>query len=171
MNKLLTTIALLCLTAPAYATQQIITMTSPSFSTPITITSYSQNATAPANKGNAAATATAVCGQVAVTKLIDTNSPILLQEVLSGTPIKQILITFAQQSGDNNPFTYYTVLLQNVTMLSITQSDSIESIIREQVAFTATRFKFTFFGQNPDGSSAPGVAFGFDCGTQTQTLL
>jgi len=169
-------LAFIC-TAPAYAGTTQILLTSPFFDggIPLTLTSYSQNASSSGNGQNtspsgnpAGRNVPGVCGQVTITKLIDRTSPLFLQYVLAGnTVIPQLTISFSQQSGTTLPFTYYTIMLENVFPTSITQSDNTTDIITEQIVLSAGRFRFRFFGQNPDGSPRPPVTFGFDCVTQS----
>jgi len=108
---------------------------------------------------------TAVCGQVTITKLVDQSSPTFLKAVLGLQTFPDMTITFSEESG-TTPFTYYTVELANVTATSITQSDNTTNIITEQIVLSASQFRFTFFGQKPDGTASPPVFFNFDCITQ-----
>src|SRR5262249_2251110 len=156
-------LAFIC-TAPVYADTQI-QLTSPILGgSVVSLMSYSQNASSNAN--TAGRNATAVCGQVAITKLIDKSSPTFLKAVLTSLQIQDMTITFSELSAER-PFTYYTVRLQNVVATSITQSDSTFSIIVEQIVLSANRFQYAFTGQNPDGGSSGEIKFGFNCATQT----
>jgi type VI protein secretion system component Hcp len=168
----LVALASIC-TAPAYADTRIW-LTWPGIIGPsnvvghvgdIPLTSYSQNAS---NGGAPASVAVpgAVCGQVTITKLVDKTSPIFLAHVLKANADPQMTITFEVQNGTTT-FPYYTVQLQNILPTSITQSDSTTDIITEQIVIKALRFRYTFSGQNPDGSLSEPVQFAFNCATQT----
>jgi type VI secretion system secreted protein Hcp len=135
----------------------------------IELTSYSQNASNTASLGSAgtgagAGAGKAICGEVTVTKRIDSTSPIFLGMVLSGkvTP-GPVTVTFARGAQDN---TFYSVSLRRVLPTSITQSDSTgPDKLTETIVFSATEFVFTYTPQLPNGSVGTPVTFRFDCTT------
>jgi type VI secretion system secreted protein Hcp len=129
----------------------------------IELTSYSQNASNTANLGGTGTGAgKAICGEVTVTKRIDSTSPIFLGMVLSGkvTP-GPVTVTFARGPQDN---TFYSVSLRRVLPTSITQSDSTgPDKLTETIVFSALEFVFTYTPLLPNGSVGTPVTFRFDC--------
>jgi type VI secretion system secreted protein Hcp len=131
----------------------------------IQLTSYSQTAS---NTGSTTiSTGKAVCGEITITKRIDSTSPIFLGMVLSGRRTSgPVTITFAKSAQDT---TFYTVTLREVVPTSITQSDSTgPEKITETIAMSAVKFLFTFTPQLPNGSFGTPVTFGWDCATNSQ---
>ena len=132
----------------------------------IELTSYSQNASNTASlggTGTGAGAGKASCGEVTVTKRIDSTSPIFLGMVLSGkvTP-GPVTVTFARGAQDN---TFYSVGLRRVLPTSITQSDSTgPDKLTETIVFSAIEFVFTYTPQLPNGGVGTPVTFRFDCG-------
>jgi type VI secretion system secreted protein Hcp len=136
----------------------------------IELTSYSQNASNTANPGSAgggARAGKAICGEITITKRIDSTSPVFLGMVLSGRHTAgPVTVTFAKSAQDT---TFYTVSLRNVVPTSITQSDSPgPERITETIVFAASQFVFTFTPQLPNGSFGTPVTFGWDCAANRQ---
>jgi type VI secretion system secreted protein Hcp len=137
----------------------------------IELLSYSQNASNTANpdstgKGGGGK---AICGQITITKRLDSSSPVFLGMVLSERiTTGPVTVTFAK-SGDAKDTTFYTVRLRDVFPTSITQSDSpgADTII-ETIVLAARQFVFTFTPQLPNGSFGTPVSFGWDCATNRQ---
>jgi type VI secretion system secreted protein Hcp len=129
----------------------------------IELTSYTQTASNTfSQSGSGGGTGKAVCGEVTVTKRIDSTSPIFLGKVLSGSRTDgPVTITFAKSAQET---TFYTVKLRNVVVTSITQSDDPgPGKITETIVLSAAQFEFTFTPQLPNGSFGTPVRFGFDC--------
>jgi type VI secretion system secreted protein Hcp len=130
----------------------------------IELTSYSQTAsnTGSSGGGGGGGTGKAVCGEVTITKRIDSTSPIFLGKVLSGSRTDgPVTITFAKSAQEA---TFYTVKLRNVFVTSITQSDDPgPGKITETIILSATQFLFTYTPQLPNGGVGTPVTFGFDC--------
>jgi type VI secretion system secreted protein Hcp len=133
----------------------------------IELLSYSQNASNTANQDSTGRGGTAICGQITITKRIDSTSPIFLGMVLSGRRTSgPVTITFAKSVQDT---TFYTVALRDVLPTSITQSDSTgPEKITETIVMSAVKFLFTFTPQLPNGSFGTPVTFGWDCSTNSQ---
>jgi type VI secretion system Hcp family effector len=137
----------------------------------IELLSYSQNASNTANpdstgKGGGGK---AICGQITITKRLDSSSPVFLGMVLSERiTAGPVTVTFAK-SGNARDTTFYTVRLRDVVPTSITQSDSpgADTII-ETIVLAARQFVFTFTPQLPNGSFGTPVSFGWDCATNRQ---
>jgi type VI secretion system secreted protein Hcp len=131
----------------------------------IELTSYSQNASNTFSQSSGAGKA--VCGEVTITKRIDSTSPVFLGMVLSGRVTSgPVTVTFAKSAKDT---TFYTVSLRNVVPTSITQSDSEgPERVTETIVLSASQFVFTFTPQLPNGSFGTPVTFGWDCAANRQ---
>jgi type VI secretion system secreted protein Hcp len=122
----------------------------------IELTSYTQTASNTFNQsGSGGGSGKAVCGEVTITKRIDSTSPIFLGKVLSGSRTDgPVTITFAKSAQETT----------NVVVTSITQSDDPgPGKITEAIVLSAAQFEFTFTPQLPNGSFGTPVRFGFDC--------
>jgi type VI protein secretion system component Hcp len=128
-------------------------------------------------KKTTTSTANAVCGQITITKFVDQTSPIILGQVLAGTltpASTPVIFTFAHPiSGPSGAqeVTFYSVTLQNVVPISITQSDDLGDRPAETVVLMASQFVFTYTPQDSTGRPLIGqqVTFGWDCTTNTRT--
>jgi type VI secretion system secreted protein Hcp len=129
----------------------------------IELNSYSQNASNTATQSSGGGgSGKAICGEVTITKNIDSTSPVFLGMVLSGRHTAgPVTVTFAKSKQDT---TFYTVSLRDVVPTSITQSDSSgPQRITETIVFAAGQFVFTFTPQLANGSFGTPVTFGWDC--------
>jgi type VI protein secretion system component Hcp len=115
----------------------------------IDLFSYSQ--TASNNNG-----LNTVCGAVTITKPVDNTTPTFLRLLFSGAVTSEATVTFVQPAAGGAPATFYTVRLDNVRVISVTQSDShftnAPALVIETIALSATQFRFT-----------SGSTFGWDC--------
>jgi type VI secretion system secreted protein Hcp len=134
----------------------------------IELTSYTQTASNTFSQSSGGGSGKAVCGEVTITKRIDSTSPIFLGMVLSGKVTQgPVTITFAKTPSDA---TFYSVSLRNVIPTSITQSDDPgPGKITETIVLSAVQFEFTFTPQLPTGGPGTPVKFGFDCNTNKKT--
>jgi type VI secretion system secreted protein Hcp len=137
----------------------------------IELLSYSQNASNTANpdstgKGGGGK---ATCGQITITKRLDSTSPVFLGMVLSERfTAGPVTFSFVKAGTPKDP-TFYTVTLHHVVPTKIMQSDSTgDDTITETIVLAASQFKFTFTPQLPNGSFGTPVSFGWDCATNRQ---
>ena len=142
----------------AFATQTI-SLTIPG-SHPIPLisfsTSASNTATAPGTTGKA------VCGQVVVTKYIDTDSYAFLTDLFRGTVTPTMLITF-----DDNGTIDYSLQLDNVIVTEVSQSDAISlSQLTESVKFLAAKYVYRFPTTTRTGTVTTRT-FAWDCTTNS----
>jgi type VI secretion system secreted protein Hcp len=100
-------------------------------------------------------------GDITVSKNLDPSSPALITSVLTGTLIRDGLITFRR--GGRDLAEYYTVQLVGISVSSVEQVDSSASGVTEVVKLKARQFMYTFRPQRPDGSLGTPLTFGFDC--------
>jgi type VI secretion system secreted protein Hcp len=121
----------------------------------------------PSAKAVAGGAGKAICGEVTITKRIDSTSPIFLGMVLSSRRTSgPVTISFAKSANDA---TFYSVSLRNVVPTSITQNDDPgPGKLTETIVLSASQFLFTYTPQLPNGSFGTPVTFGFDCAINTQ---
>jgi type VI secretion system secreted protein Hcp len=129
----------------------------------IELTSYSQTASNTVGSSTSGAGAgKAVCGQVTVTKRIDSTSPIFLGLVLTGQHTQgPVIVTFARGAQDT---TFYSVSLRDVFVTSITESDSAgPDKLTESIVLLAAQFVYTYTPILPNGGAGTPVTFSFTC--------
>jgi type VI secretion system secreted protein Hcp len=129
----------------------------------IELTSYSQNASNTfASSAGGAGAGKAICGQVTVTKRIDSTSPIFLGMVLTGQHTQgPVIVTFARGAQDT---TFYSVSLRDVIITSITESDSTgPDKLTESIVLLAAQFVYTYTPILPNGRVGTPVTFSFTC--------
>jgi type VI protein secretion system component Hcp len=125
--------------------------TVPGFIGTIQLLSYSQAAS---NNG-----VSVTCGQVVITKLIDTTSPAFLGMMFNGSRTSApATVTFVNSTpGAQTPF--YTVNLSDVVPVSISQSDDPVNGLIETIVLSVTKFLFT---STQSGGGGP-ITVGWDC--------
>jgi type VI protein secretion system component Hcp len=142
----------------------------PGFQGSIELTSYMQNAS---NNGVSNGARTPVCGAITVVKFVDDTSPDFLGLVLQSQTSKSATVSFARSTNGGQTYTtFYSVSLNNVLPISVTQSDAEtpsvgglqplrEEILPpiETIVFSATQFRFSF---------GNGKSFGWDCSTNSK---
>jgi type VI secretion system secreted protein Hcp len=130
----------------------------------IELLSYSQSAsnTVGSSSSAGAGAGKATCGQVTITKRIDSTSPIFFGMVLSGTiTLAPVTVTFARGAQDK---TFYSVSLRDVVPTSIIQSDSTgPGTLTETITFLAVQFTITYTPQLPSGGVGTPVTVSFSC--------
>jgi type VI secretion system secreted protein Hcp len=110
------------------------------------------------------------CGDISITKLIDTTSTSFLHAAVIGFLVPTATIYFSGGPGVayQSP---YIITLTNFTVTSISQGDSASSLtglgLTENISLSAQKFQFTFRPEQPDGSLGAPVTTGYDCSTQT----
>jgi type VI protein secretion system component Hcp len=92
------------------------------------------------------------CGAVNLMKPLDTASPLLIANVFTGRFSADALIRVRVDGK-----LYYDVLLQQVTVTDVQQSQTnTEPVLSEQVTLQAVKYTFKFY--------SPRSQFGWDCG-------
>lgn len=128
----------------------------------IDLKSYSQavsNTSTGGGGGGGAGKAT--CGEIIVSKSLDSSSPALIMSVLTGIVVRDGLISFRKAGKEQ--VEYYTVQLVGVTVSSVEQVDVPTGGLTEVIKLRARQFMYTFRPQRPDGSLGAPLSFGFDC--------
>lgn len=103
-----------------------------------------------------------VCGQIAVTKHLDTASTPMLVTMLTGQHLPLVTLTVLATGGGNTQYPIYTIKMTNVLLSSITQSESSDGIA-ESVTMTAQAYTYTYVPLLPNGASGIPITAGFDC--------
>ncbi|MEJ6000793.1 Hcp family type VI secretion system effector [Paucibacter soli] len=132
----------------------------------IEIRSYSQGFSNPASTGvgGGGGAGKVSCGDVNVMKSIDIASPKLMEAVMTGKHIAKGTLAFRSVSGKGDT-DYYTVVLSEIFVTSVQQSDSASdgTRITESVSLAASKFEFSYRTQKADGSLDTPKTFTFDC--------
>jgi len=66
--------------------------------------------------------------------------------------------------SDGTTQDYYTITLSDVAVLSISQSDPQDTIIKETIVLQALKYAYTFTPPPGQGGAGP-VTFSYDCTT------
>jgi len=105
------------------------------------------------------------CGDVNVMKGIDKASPKLMEAVMTGKHIAKGTLAFRSTSGKTGDVDYYTVVLDEIFITSVQQSDAASDGTRvmESVSLAAKKFEFTYRTQKADGSVDSPKTFSYDC--------
>lgn len=133
----------------------------------IDVLSYSQSLTGPFARGatsGAAASGKTTCGPVTITKYVDLSSPDLILSAANGRHIPSAVITFRR--AGQTPVEYYTVILDDVIVTEVEQTDSRSSSSQravEKVSLIGRRVRFEYTAQRPDGGSGAKPKSGWDC--------
>jgi type VI protein secretion system component Hcp len=154
--------------------------TNANFKGDIPLTAYSQGFTDPATltggaTGRGSSRNRTTCGAISIAKLIDSTSPDFLQWVTKGTLIPKATVYFVSTPNANGVSTpRYTIVLTNVRVTSITQSDAAGNTagigITENISMIAEKFQFTYSTQSVDAAAAVAggtETFGWDCLTDS----
>jgi type VI secretion system secreted protein Hcp len=129
----------------------------------VEILSYTHSLTGAFAPGAGGASAgKTVCGPVTITKFIDASSPDLLLDVANGRHIPTAVFTFRRPGGASQ-LEYYKVMLDDVIITEIQQSDTKSGRATEKVSLIGRRYRFEYVLQGPDGRVAGVPKAGWDC--------
>ena len=137
----------------------------------IEILTYSQSFTGPGSRVTAAditSTGKTTCGPVTITKYVDQASPDLILLVTNGRRLPRAVITFRRPG--QQPIEYYKVTLEDVVVTEVEQSNSRLNFPSpappraiEKVSLIASKFRFDYVAQHPDGRPGAQPKAGWDC--------
>ncbi len=134
----------------------------------IALLSYSQgfsHATGTAGSGAGGKTS---CGDISITKVIDSTSTSFLHAAVVGFVVPKATIYFS--AGNLGQLTPYTITLTNFIVSSIVQGDTASSSsglgLTENISLQAQKIQFTFRPQQADGGLGTPVTIGYDCSAQ-----
>ena len=152
------------------------TVTRAAFAGDIQLTAYSQGFTDPAtiSTGGGSGAGRTSCGDINITKAVDSTSPEFLQYVARGVALPSVTIYFLGSVNGANPANVpYTIALSNVRVTAISQGDTLSHTsglgITENISMVAEKFQFTYRSVNPDGSVGKTESFSWNCATNSTT--
>ncbi len=115
--------------------------------------------------GRGAGAGKVVCGQITMSKRVDTSSPQFLGLLFSGQTTTGPAKITVEKKGET-PVEYYKIELGQVSILSIAQSvaDGDENV-KETIILKANQYRYTYTPQTDKGIPGKPVVFGWDCVT------
>jgi type VI secretion system secreted protein Hcp len=113
-------------------------------STSIAVESWSWGVTSTATfgGGGGGGAGRAILKELTITKTIDKASPMLARKCAQGQHIPQVVLTVARPGGSDRPYMEYR--LTEVTINSVQQAGSGDSIPLEEVSFVYQRIQLTY---------------------------
>lgn len=100
--------------------------------------------------------------EIALTKLADLASPILLQTCSAGKTIPKAKLEFMRADGQGDRIKYFEIELENVLIGGISPSVSEGSIIQEQVGLKFSKIKWKYTQQKVSGGAGGNTSGGWD---------
>jgi type VI secretion system secreted protein Hcp len=102
---------------------------------------------------------------VALSKLADLASPILMQHCSMGKTIARAKLEFMRADGDGKPVKYYEVELENVVVANMEQMVSQGSILHDAIGLRFSKVKWKYNQQKIGGGSGGSTVGGWDLAT------
>jgi type VI secretion system secreted protein Hcp len=102
---------------------------------------------------------------IAVTKLADLSSPILMQTCSAGKTIPKAKLEFMRADSDGKPIKYYEVELENVLIGSVDQTVHEGSVLHDRVSLKFSKVKWKYTQQKIGGGGGGNTAGGWDLAT------
>jgi type VI secretion system secreted protein Hcp len=99
---------------------------------------------------------------IAVTKLADLSSPLLMQTCSAGKTIPKAKLEFMRADSDGKPVKYYEVELENVLIGSINQAAHEGGILQDSVSLKFSKVKWKYTQQKIGGGAGGNTAGGWD---------
>lgn len=100
--------------------------------------------------------------EIALTKLADLSSPILLQTCSAGKTIPKARLEFMRADGQGDRIKYFEIELENVLIGGISPSVAEGSIIQEQVGLKFSKIKWKYTQQKVTGGAGGNTSGGWD---------
>lgn len=100
--------------------------------------------------------------EIALTKLADLASPILLQTCSAGKTIPKAKLEFMRADGQGERIKYFEIELENVLIGGISPSVSEGTIIQEQVGLKFSKIKWKYTQQKVTGGAGGNTSGGWD---------
>lgn len=99
---------------------------------------------------------------IAITKLADLASPILMQTSSMGKTIPKAKLEFMRADGHGKPLKYYEIELENVLVGSVNQIIHEGSILQDSVSLKFSKIRWKYTQQKIGGGSCGNTAGGWD---------
>jgi len=100
--------------------------------------------------------------EIALTKLADLASPILLQTCSAGKTIPKAKLEFMRADGQGERIKYFEIELENVLIGGIKPSVAEGSIIQESVGLKFSKIKWKYTQQKVTGGAGGNTSGGWD---------
>jgi type VI secretion system secreted protein Hcp len=99
---------------------------------------------------------------LAISKLADLASPILMQTASMGKTIARAKLEFMRADGDGKPVKYYEVELENVMIASMDQMIQSGNILRDNIGLRFSKVKWKYTQQRIGGGAGGSTVGGWD---------
>lgn len=99
---------------------------------------------------------------IALTKLADMASPLLMQHCSMGKTIAKAKLEFMRADGDGRPVKYYQVELENVLVSHMEQVMRDGGLIEDDIGLCFTKVKWTYTHQKIGGGISGSTSGGWD---------
>lgn len=99
---------------------------------------------------------------LAVSKLADISSPVLLQTCSMGRTIPNARLEFMRADGQGTPVKYYEIELENVLIGSVDQVVSEGSVLHDSIGLKFSKVKWKYTQQKIGGGAGGNTAGGWD---------
>lgn len=102
---------------------------------------------------------------LAVTKLVDLASPLLMMYSSMGKTIPKAKLEFMRADGNGTPVRYYEVELENVLIAHVNQAVHTGDILHDSVGLRFSKVKWKYTKQQIGGGASGNTAGGWDLST------
>jgi len=102
---------------------------------------------------------------IAITKLADLSSPILMQTCSAGRTIPRAKLEFLRADGQGERVKYYEVELENVLIGSVNQTVHEGEILHDSIALKFAKIKWKYTQQKVAGGAGGNTSGGWDLST------
>lgn len=102
---------------------------------------------------------------LALTKLADLSSPILMQACSMGKTIPRAKLEFMRADSDGKPVKYYEVELENVLISSMDQAVHDGTILHDAIGLRFSKVKWKYTQQKIGGGASGNTSGGWDLAT------
>ncbi|MES2118934.1 MAG: type VI secretion system tube protein Hcp [Pseudomonadota bacterium] len=99
---------------------------------------------------------------IALTKLADLSTPILMQTCSAGKTIAKAKLEFMRADGQGDRVKYYEVELENVLIGSITQAVHQGDILHDSLGLKFSKIKWKYTQQKISGGAGGNTSGGWD---------
>lgn len=99
---------------------------------------------------------------LAISKLADLSSPLLMQHCSMGKTLPKAKLEFMRADGDGRPVKYYEVELENVLVASMDQAVHEGGILHDNVGLRFSKVKWKYTQQKIGGGAGGNTAGGWD---------
>jgi len=99
---------------------------------------------------------------IAITKLADLASPILMQTCSMGKTIPKAKLEFMRADGEGKAVKYYEIELENVLVSGVNQSVHEGNILRDSVELKFSKVRWKYTQQKIGGGAGGNTAGGWD---------